>query len=158
VSVARQPLLRAQRAATVFCTAPPSEAARTPQNTGAPGGAIFSITTGGSLTPLLVFDAARGFQPMGELIQPSPGRFVGTAERGGSGLDAGVVFRLTVASNHPPVLNSVGNKSVGELSSLTFTATASDPDSGDSVTFSFDAGAPAGARLRYRPLKPYRSP
>ncbi len=50
-------------------------------------------------------------------------------------------------SNHPPVLAAIGNKAVAELSTLSFTATASDPDAGDSLTFSLNAGAPAGAAI-----------
>jgi hypothetical protein len=37
--------------------------------------------------------------------------------------------------NRPPVLNSIGSKSVDEGNLLTFTVTASDPD-GDGLTFS----------------------
>jgi hypothetical protein len=51
-----------------------------------------------------------------------------------------------VVSNHAPVLNPVGNRTVDEMSALTFTATASDPDSGDTATFSL-SGAPAGAAI-----------
>jgi hypothetical protein len=50
-------------------------------------------------------------------------------------------------SNHPPVLAAIGNKAAAELSTLSFTATASDPDAGDSLTFSLDAGAPTGAAI-----------
>ena len=50
--------------------------------------------------------------------------------------------------NLPPVLDSIGNKSVDELTELTFTATATDPDvPANTLTFSLDAGAPAGASI-----------
>src|SRR5207244_672645 len=50
-------------------------------------------------------------------------------------------------ANRAPTLNPIGNKTVNELSALTFTATASDPDAGQTLTFSLDAGAPAGATI-----------
>ncbi|MCH7827389.1 MAG: putative Ig domain-containing protein, partial [Bacteroidetes bacterium] len=46
--------------------------------------------------------------------------------------------------NDPPVLDPIGNKSVDELANLTFTATATDPDS--SLTYSL-TGAPTGATI-----------
>ena len=51
------------------------------------------------------------------------------------------------AGNRPPVLSAIGNKTVNEGSTLTFTATASDPDSGQTLTYSLDAGAPSGASI-----------
>lgn len=47
--------------------------------------------------------------------------------------------------NHAPVLGLIGNRSVNEGSTLSFTASASDVDAGQSRTFSLAAGAPAGA-------------
>ena len=49
-------------------------------------------------------------------------------------------------TNQPPVLDPVGAQSVDELVLLTFTATASDPDVGDSLLFSL-SGEPAGASI-----------
>jgi hypothetical protein len=49
--------------------------------------------------------------------------------------------------NQCPVLNPIGNKSVTVNTMLTFTATASDPDAGQTLTFSLDPGAPAGASI-----------
>ena len=50
--------------------------------------------------------------------------------------------------NSPPVLGPIGNKTVDELTPLTFTATASDPDvPPQTLTFSLGAGAPAGASI-----------
>lgn len=49
--------------------------------------------------------------------------------------------------NKAPVLTSIGNKTVAELASLAFSASASDPDSDDVLTFSLDAGAPTGASI-----------
>ena len=50
-------------------------------------------------------------------------------------------------SNYPPVLDPIGNQTVEELSLLSFTATATDPDlPEDTLTFSL-VGAPAGASI-----------
>jgi hypothetical protein len=50
--------------------------------------------------------------------------------------------------NIAPVLANIGNKSVSEGSLLTFTATATDADlPAQTLTFSLDAGAPAGASI-----------
>jgi PKD repeat protein len=50
-------------------------------------------------------------------------------------------------SNIPPVLAPIGNKTAFEGNLLTFTATATDPDAGQILTFSLDSGAPAGAAI-----------
>ncbi|HLP78903.1 MAG TPA: lamin tail domain-containing protein, partial [Candidatus Paceibacterota bacterium] len=49
--------------------------------------------------------------------------------------------------NHPPVLASIGNRTVNEHALLTFTATATDSDTQQTLTFSLDPGAPAGAAI-----------
>lgn len=51
------------------------------------------------------------------------------------------------AGNAPPVLDPISNQSIDEGSLLSFTATASDPDIGDQLTFSLGPGAPAGASI-----------
>jgi len=50
------------------------------------------------------------------------------------------------ATNVPPVLGAIGNKTINELTLLTFTATATDAN-GQALTFSLDANAPAGAAI-----------
>jgi hypothetical protein len=52
-----------------------------------------------------------------------------------------------VSSNLPPVLGSIGNRSGAEASLITFTATATDPDSGQTLVFSLDPGAPPGSSI-----------
>jgi hypothetical protein len=50
--------------------------------------------------------------------------------------------------NLPPVLDPIGSKTADELTLLTFTATASDPDiPAQTLTFSLGAGAPSGASI-----------
>jgi len=50
-------------------------------------------------------------------------------------------------TNRPPTLAPIGNKSGNELTQISFTATASDPDVGQTLRFSIDAGAPAGVSI-----------
>ena len=54
---------------------------------------------------------------------------------------------VTGTGNNPPVLAPIGSKTVNELVNLAFTATATDPDAGQTLTFSLDAGYPAGASI-----------
>ena len=54
---------------------------------------------------------------------------------------------LTPINPHAPILDPIGNKTVDELVQLSFVASATDPDPGDSVTFSLGAGAPSGAAI-----------
>jgi hypothetical protein len=53
-----------------------------------------------------------------------------------------------VNSNHkPPILAPIGNKAVNEGMLLTFQATATDADADQTLVFSLDPGAPAGATI-----------
>jgi hypothetical protein len=49
--------------------------------------------------------------------------------------------------NSPPVLGSIGNKGGNELSQLSFTVSATDPDAQQTRTYSLDEGAPNGAAI-----------
>lgn len=51
------------------------------------------------------------------------------------------------SSNQPPNLNAIGNKSGNEGTAITFTASASDPNSGQTLTYSLDPGAPSTATI-----------
>ncbi len=103
--------------------------------------------------------------PAGATINSSTGAFSWTPTAGQTGPNP-VTVRVTddgtpalsdfetitidvsdVVTNLPPVLDPIGDKTVDELALLTFTATATDPDAGDVLTFSLDAGAPAGAAI-----------
>ena len=48
---------------------------------------------------------------------------------------------------HAPVLAAIGNKSINEGVQLSFMVTATDSDAADSLSFSLDPGAPAGAQI-----------
>ncbi|HEX5031157.1 MAG TPA: putative Ig domain-containing protein [Candidatus Eisenbacteria bacterium] len=67
----------------------------------------------------------------------------------GGGSDWQDVDGLTMGGpiNQPPALNAVGNKTVDEGTQLSFTATAIDPDAGQTLTFTLDAGNPAGSSI-----------
>ena len=56
---------------------------------------------------------------------------------------------LTVnEANNPPALTAIGNRTVNEGATLAFTATATDSDQpAQTLTFTLDAGAPAGAAI-----------
>ncbi len=57
------------------------------------------------------------------------------------------VATVTVVNpNNPPVLSPISNQTINEQTTLQFTCAASDPD-GNSLTFSLDPGAPAGASI-----------
>ncbi|MFN7138617.1 MAG: putative Ig domain-containing protein, partial [Limisphaerales bacterium] len=58
-----------------------------------------------------------------------------------------VTVTVTGTGNAAPVLAAIGNKTVNELSTLAFTATATDADAGQTLTFSLLSGAPAGASI-----------
>jgi hypothetical protein len=49
--------------------------------------------------------------------------------------------------NAPPVLGSIGPRTAIEGQTLSFTATASDPNPADTLTFTLDPGAPSGAAI-----------
>ena len=81
-----------------------------------------------------------------------PGIFditVRVTDGGTPNLDDFETIQVTVGEvNAAPVLAAIGDKTVDEGSLLTFTAGASDPDTpGNTLTFSLDAGAPAGASI-----------
>lgn len=50
------------------------------------------------------------------------------------------------ATNSPPALAAIPNHTINELTTLTFTNSATDPD-GDSLTYSLDPGFPSGATV-----------
>jgi uncharacterized delta-60 repeat protein len=84
-----------------------------------------------------------------------PGTFnitVRVTDNGTPNLNDFETIEVTVGEvNAAPVLAGIDNKSVNEGSLLTFTASASDGDvPANTLTFSLDAGAPSGARLKGR--------
>ena len=110
----------------------------------------------------LVFSLA-GTVPAGASIGPSSGAFTWTPTEDqdgphvfdvcvSDGIDADcetimVTVNEVAAPNSPPVLGAIGNKVVDEETQLTFTATATDPDASDTLTFSLAGTVPAGAAM-----------
>ncbi|MBW2167452.1 MAG: putative Ig domain-containing protein, partial [Deltaproteobacteria bacterium] len=72
------------------------------------------------------------------------GRLIGTATTPIIKLEWSELFEDIVISNYPPVLAPIGAKTVTEEGLLEFIITASDPDSGDILTYSAD-NLPLGA-------------
>ena len=103
--------------------------------------------------------------PAGASIDPATGLFawipseaqgpgvytvtVRVTDNGGPPLDDWETIEITVAEvNQAPELMPIGNNSVDEGTLLSFTATATDADlPANTLTFSLDAGAPAGASI-----------
>ena len=102
--------------------------------------------------------------PAGATIDPTTGVFSWTPTSGQLGdhtvtvrvtddgtpvLDDFETFTINVGQdpNQNPVLGAIGDQTVDEETELSFTATATDADLGDALTFSLDAGAPAGATI-----------
>jgi len=67
----------------------------------------------------------------------------------GGGSDWHDVDGLTMGGpiNQAPVLAAIGDKTVNEGTQLSFTATATDADAGQTLTFTLDAGSPAGSSI-----------
>jgi hypothetical protein len=62
-------------------------------------------------------------------------------------VDLGTAAIQTSAVNHAPVLSPIANQAVAFGSTVTFTASATDPDAGQALTYTLAAGAPLGARI-----------
>ncbi len=92
--------------------------------------------------------------PEGAVIDPSSGVFSWTPSETGEYtftvlVNDGLLYdfeiiTVTVEGNNPPVLETIGDKTANELEALNFTASASDPDEGQILTFSL-VDAPEGA-------------
>ena len=64
---------------------------------------------------------------------------------GQSAMSSSAILTVVGTGNSPPVLTAISNKTIDELTTLTFTNTATDPD-GDALSFSLDSG-PTGATV-----------
>lgn len=111
-------------------------------------GTVFRITPAGVLTKIADFDrASTGAEPLGSLVEGSPGLLYGTASVGGAG-GYGTIFKVLINLPAPPpnqaptdialsassiAENNAPGASVGTL-------TATDPDGSDTHTFEFAAG------------------
>ena len=108
----------------------------------------------------LTFSLDAGF-PAGATINAKTGAFAWTPTTGQAGnwnitvrvtdqlgqVDFELIKVTVVGGNTPPILAAIGNKSVNEGTALGFTATATDVDVGQTLTFSLDAGNPSGSSI-----------
>lgn len=90
-------------------------------------------------------DGTFGYNPA--LNYCGPDAFTYTIEDLSVLTDTATVMIDVVCVNDPPVLDSIGDKLVDELTQLSFTATVIDPDLTDTLAFSLDPGAPIGASI-----------
>lgn len=107
----------------------------------------------------LTFSLAPG-APAAASINPTNGAFTWTPTRADNGTTNTITVRVSDGAasadrpftvvvsdvNNPPVLATITNRVVNEKTLLTFSVTAADPDD-DPLSFSLDAGAPAGAAI-----------
>src|SRR5262249_26463700 len=67
----------------------------------------------------------------------------------GTGAGQGMIYQIHAINgqspNQPPVLATIPDQAVDEGAKLTVATSASDPDPGQTITYSLGAGAPAGA-------------
>jgi Ca2+-binding RTX toxin-like protein len=171
------PSLRASQAIVVTVTnvnEPPgavndsyTTTAGTPLTRTAAQGVLANDTDPDNTTPPLNADltAVRGAGTTGPsngvLLFNPDGSFTYTPNAGFSGTDSFTyqatdgslssnVATVTItveAANQAPVLDAIGNRTVDEGSPLSFTATATDPNPGDTLTFSLQGPVPAGATI-----------
>ena len=99
--------------------------------------------------------------PAGATIDPATGAFswfvgapglfgitVIVTDNGNPALsDSETIQVAATGLNDPPVLGSIGNKTADEQILLTFTATATDPDVSQTLTFSLAPGMPPGSTI-----------
>jgi len=62
-------------------------------------------------------------------------------------ISAGIAITVAATSNQPPTLNAIANQVATQGSVVTVVAQATDSDVGQTLTFSLDTGAPAGATI-----------
>jgi uncharacterized repeat protein (TIGR01451 family) len=118
-----------------------------------------AVGSGGTVTATRARLAAGAVETFSLVVQVDAGLAAGTmitnvaqvaTETNESNLNNNAASSETTVTiptqNLPPVLTSIGDQSGNEGTVITFTAVASDPDQ-DSLAFSLDAGAPAGASI-----------
>jgi glucose/arabinose dehydrogenase len=89
-----------------------------------------------------------------EVLSTSNSLFLADIAAGGNmlnGAQQGVIYEIegiqNIPVNHPPVLAPIDDQTVDEGTKLTVQASATDPDAGQTITYSLGPGAPAGASI-----------
>jgi hypothetical protein len=135
---------------------------RTPSPENQPQGWDFSSKAGRDTNPLApslrqVFYIGSGKTSLGttkDFIIPNGAKrlFLGVLDNGGCNFDNRGSFQVTLTiPNSPPVLATVVDRAIDELTQLSFAVKAIDPDvPGQTLTFSLDQGAPSGASIEPR--------
>jgi hypothetical protein len=89
-----------------------------------------------------------------EALSTSSSLFLADIASGGnmtSGTGQGVIYQIAAVTslpvNHPPVLAPISDQTVDEGVKLTVQASATDPDPGQTITYSLGPGTPLGASI-----------
>ena len=112
-----------------------------------PGGTTVNFTT--SANDAVSGAVATNNTPASGSLFPLGTTTVTTTATDAAGNQASLTFTVTVnAWNTAPVLASIGNQSIGQGETLSFTASATDCDlPAQSLAYTLDSGAPAGASI-----------
>lgn len=117
-------------------------------------GTLFRLTRSGTLTTLVLFDAATGSGPLSELVEGEDGCLYGSTSRGGSN-GTGTLFRLTVS---PPRISAAIQRNVDSSASLTirgqFFSGTSRVEVGGAAVASFKVDSPTEITATLRPNQP----
>jgi hypothetical protein len=121
------------RTATTISSTPTSNSASTAKpSPSSPPTASSSIVSCSVPKPTISAKAAGPIPPLRAFhVQPTPG----------------APNLVDNPSNLPPTLNPIPDAAVNEGALLSFTATATDPDPGQTLTFSLEPGAPTGCAI-----------
>jgi len=106
------------------------------------------LGTGPSNTSSFLLDPDGTFTYVHDGGETSSDSFTYTANDAEGASNVATVTLSITAVNDQPLLAAIGNRSVAQESQLTFTATATDADlPANTLTYSLDGGAPAGASI-----------
>jgi glucose/arabinose dehydrogenase len=95
-----------------------------------------------------------GIGHIDEVVSTTDSLFLADISSGGSmfgGAGQGMIYQITAIGNqpvnHPPVLAPIPDQTIKEGDTLSLTASATDPDAGQTITYSLGTGAPSGAQI-----------
>ncbi len=91
--------------------------------------------------------AATFRRPIGVAVDAAGELFIADANNNVIRAVAPGLLLTVTTTNQPPVLTAIADQTVTQGGTVALTAQATDPDPGETLTFSLDAGAPAGASI-----------